>query len=68
LNLKLDASFEHEPSPPTRPGTWASDVQEAYARPWLALHEAFRAQGLGERAQANLSRGVAAAPWLAPSR
>jgi hypothetical protein len=68
INWALDASFEHEPTLPTGPGTWASDVQEAYARPWLALSEAFRAQGRLERADANRSRAAAAAPWLSPGR
>ena len=64
INLRIDAVFRHEDSPPTRPGTWASDVQEAYARPWYALTMAFEARGQVERAGANHRRARAAAPWL----
>jgi hypothetical protein len=63
-NLQLDAGFRRELSPPKRPGTWASDVHEAYARPWFALAKAFAVQGLSERSEASRARALAAAPWL----
>jgi hypothetical protein len=63
-NLQLDAGFGHELSPPKRPETWASDVQETYARPWFALAKAFAVQGLAERSEASRTRALAAAPWL----
>jgi hypothetical protein len=63
-NLVLLSRYVLEPASSTDRDTWAGATFAEYARSWVVLETAFRAQGKDARADDCHKRAVAFAPWL----
>jgi hypothetical protein len=55
-NVELAARFEREPWPPPGPDPWSDALRDDYARPFVALAEAYSHAGDEVRAQLNRDR------------
>lgn len=63
-NLELLSRFVLEPASSTNRDSWSGATFAEYARSWVVLENAFRAQGKPARADDCHKRAVAFAPWL----
>jgi hypothetical protein len=62
MNLAASRGFVREPTAPRDPWGWSGEVDTTYARPWLALSQAFDALGQPDRARLERDRALARTP------
>ena len=68
LNLDLWARMKPDLLPFRPADSWAAEAQEDYARPWLALADAYGSSGEHAAQSRNLARVLQIAPWLVEDR